>query len=79
MPDDKEKGSDNSDVSLYLCTECQQSRYVLYGNRYTNLKKNHIDSVIKLSDGFQDGAAADYHADRLDQEAWEPVLLSGSV
>lgn len=57
MPDDNQKGSDNSDVSLYLCTECQQSRYVLYGNRYTNLKKNHIDSVLKLTDGFQDGVS----------------------
>ncbi|MCR5148803.1 MAG: DUF5057 domain-containing protein [Eubacterium sp.] len=57
MPDDKAKGSDNSDVSLYLCTECQQSRYVLYGNRYTDLKKNHIDSILKLTGGFQDGVS----------------------
>ena len=58
MPKDPQKGGDNSPVSLYLCTECQQSRYVLYGNRY-NKDKYHIDSQLKLTGGFTDSGDMD--------------------
>ena len=58
MPDDDQIGGDNSHVSLYLCTECQQSRFVIYGNRH-NKDKYGDDCILKLSDGFTDGTTGD--------------------
>ncbi len=56
MPDgtqEEKNGSDNSKLSLFLCTECQESRFVLHGNRIA-LNKYGDDSVLKLTAGFTD-------------------------
>ena len=57
MPKEDRKVDEQNKATLYLCTECQQSRYVLYTNRHTStsISKYNADTELTLSGGFRDG------------------------
>jgi len=46
--------SDNNKCTLIFCTECQQTRGYLYGNRASTVGKYSKDSTSGLSSGFKD-------------------------
>ena len=46
--------SENNKCTLIFCTECQQTRAFLYGNRSATVGKFSNDSVTGLSSGFKD-------------------------
>lgn len=46
--------SENNDSSLFLCTECQQTRAVLKGNHYASVGKYSHDAIQGLASGFKD-------------------------
>lgn len=46
--------SENNKCTLIFCTECQQTRAYLYGNRAAKVGKYSNDSVTGLSSGFKD-------------------------
>ena len=50
--------ADNSLVTLYLCTECQQARGLLRKGNYTivNLHKYHKQAICSMSNGYKDNA-----------------------
>ena len=52
------KAAINSDVSLLFCTECQQSRGILKGNRYSNVGK-YTDATTYNDIGFKDTSYSD--------------------
>jgi hypothetical protein len=54
MPDAAIGDGDNADVSLFLCTECQQARHVLYGTRHAEVGKYAEKSEIGLANSFVD-------------------------
>lgn len=47
-------GREQNPTSLLLCTECQESRDVLYGNRYGSELKYDRNTTLSLSSGFDD-------------------------
>ena len=48
------EASENNKTTLLFCTECQQTRAILHGNRSSTVGKYSRDSVTGLSSGFKD-------------------------
>lgn len=49
-------GREQNPTSLMLCMECQESRDILYGNRYGSEKKFDRNTTLSLSSGFDDSS-----------------------
>lgn len=54
MPKENRQVDEQNKATLYLCTECQQSRYPLYTNRHGTTEKYHSGCELTLSEGFKD-------------------------
>ena len=75
MPKEERKVDEQNKATLYLCTECQQSRYVLYTNRHGQSDKYHSGCELTLSEGFKDG----YGHDELDRHPVSNAAGDGAV
>lgn len=79
MPDEAIPGGDNAENSLFLCTECQQARHILYGNvspttagtKYTPHIYNSI-AGDRRGDGLADG-------NKTTHGGYDESILSGTT
>ena len=67
----------NSDVSLLFCTECQQSRGILRGNRYSNVGK-YTDATTYNDIGFKDGGYDDIPGTLVNPATYDPGFVNGA-
>ena len=57
------EAKENNKCTLLFCTECQQTRAILHGNRHASVGKYSHDAVQGLSSGFKDMSTGRFKED----------------